>query len=218
MVEIWDVDSILPIGTMLFDLRYLMRQQAVSVTTARLCDVVSHYDISPARLGGDAVWLGSGEGTLPAGRIVAQVEVVVSVVGRRGLVEVPVATHGVPSISGSIGKARALPAERAVSGASSTRRPSAPDASASLRRLRTKVTAHHLTDADPNAARLLRIRGAGAVLDVADVAFAREAAAEPYSVLTRRELQLLRELYDREDLGRMRWVAFSLDGSVERSL
>lgn len=55
MVELWDADSVLPIGTALLDLRLLMRQQAPAATAARLCDVVSHYDASPARLGGDAV-------------------------------------------------------------------------------------------------------------------------------------------------------------------
>ena len=212
MVELWDVDSILPIGTLLVDLRRLMRQQAGAVTSARLCDVVSHYDASPARLGGDVVRLGSGDGTLPAGRIVAQVEVLTSCVGRRGLVDHDAAAgsgsgggHGVLSVGGSVGRMLATSAAsaRRVSG------PGAATSTSSLRRSRTKVTAQHLADADPSAARALRMRASGAALAAAAAtttvtATTAGSSADPFGVVTRREMQLLREKFDRDDDGRIR--------------
>lgn len=81
-IDVWDADSLLPIGTYGIPLRMLMRQGALSVKHAIECDVINYETVAPVHGGITSMTI--MEGGPISGELVGSVQMIISNYGVRG--------------------------------------------------------------------------------------------------------------------------------------
>ena len=80
-VEVWDAETLLPLGEVMIDLRSLMRQQQTSVKVGREYDVIASSVTADIQ---SVVTVG-GQGASTGGRVVGKLQVLMSNTGFRGV-------------------------------------------------------------------------------------------------------------------------------------